>query len=155
MKEVVGPLKDNENNLVSDNEVMCEILNDYFGSVFTSENDDNEWPEVRNMFVKDKNHMLRNIEITPDIISSKLSKLKINKAPGVDGLVPRILVENADILSIPLLYIYRKSLENGIVPGDWKKANVTPIFKKGDKASSTNYRPVSLTSQVCKVLDNY
>jgi len=138
---------------MSDNEVMCEILNDYFGSVFTSENDDNEWPEVRNMFIKDKNHMLSNIEITQDIISSKLSKLKINKAPGVDGLVPRILVENADILRIPLLYIYRKSLDSGIVPGDWKKANVTPIFKKLDKLLSSNYRCVGLTSQVCKVLE--
>jgi len=48
---------------------------------------------------------MNNIEISQDIISSKLSKLKINKAPGVDGLVPRILAENADILSIPLLYI--------------------------------------------------
>jgi len=73
------------------------------------------------MFVEDNNHMLNNIEITQDIISSKLSKLKINKAPGVDGLVSRILVENADILSKPLLYIfmyisyiyiYRKSLES-------------------------------------------
>jgi len=116
---------------VSDNEVMFEILNSYFRSVFTSENVNNDLLEVRNMFIEDNNHMLNNIEITHDIISSKLSKLKINKAPGVDGLVPRILVKNADILSIPLLYIYRKSLESCIVPGDWKKANVTPIFKKG------------------------
>jgi len=62
-------------------------------------------------------------------------------------------VENADILSIPLLYIYRNSLESGIVPGDWKKANVTLIVKKGDTSLSSNYRPVSLTSQVCKVLE--
>jgi len=43
-------------------------------------------PEVRNTFVKDNNHMLNNIEITQNSISSKLSKLKINKAPGVDGI---------------------------------------------------------------------
>ena len=43
---------------------------------------------------------------------------------------------------------------SGIVPSDWKKANVTAIFKKGDKSSSSNYRPVSLTSQVCKVLES-
>jgi len=62
-------------------------------------------------------------------------------------------VENADILRIPLLYIYRKSLDSGIVPGDWKKANVTPISNKRDKSLLSNYRPVSLTSQVCKVLE--
>jgi len=105
VKESVGPLKDGENQLVSDNEEMCEILNSYFGSVFTSKNVNNDLPEVRNTFVEDNNHMLNNIEITQDIISSKLSKLKINKTPSVDGLVPRILVENADILSIPSLYI--------------------------------------------------
>jgi len=86
------------------------------------------------MFVEDNYHMLNNIEITHDIISSKLSKLNINMAPGVDGLVHRILVENADILSILLLYICWKSLECGIVPGDWKKANVTPIFKNRNKS---------------------
>jgi len=114
VKEVVGPLNDGENQLVSNNEVMCEILNSYFGSVFTSENVD-DLPKVRNMFEEEKNHMLNNIEITQDIISSNLSKLKINRAPSVDRLVPRILVKNADILSIPLLYIYiyyRKSLES-------------------------------------------
>jgi len=56
-----------------------------------------------------------------------LSKLKINKAPGVDGIVSAILVENADILSEPLLYIHKKSIECGRVPCDWKKANVTAI----------------------------
>ncbi|MGE5822000.1 MAG: RNA-directed DNA polymerase [Nitrososphaerota archaeon] len=139
--------------MVSDNEVMCEVLNDYFGSVFTSETDVNALPEVNNMFDKDSNHMLNSIELTQNIIVSKLRKLKINKAPGVDGIVPRILVENADILSIPLLDIYRESLKSGTVPSDWKRANVTAIFKKGDKSLPSNYRPVSLTSQVCKVLE--
>jgi len=93
VKEVVGLLKDGENQLVSDNEVMYEILNSYFGFVFMSENVSNDLPKLRNMVVEDNNHMLNNIKITQYIISSKLSKLKINKAPGVDGLVPRILVE--------------------------------------------------------------
>ena len=49
-----------------------------------------------------------------DIIASKLSKLKVNKVPAVDGIVPRIFIENADILSLPLLYIFKKSLESSI-----------------------------------------
>jgi len=52
--------------------------------------------------------MLRNIEITRDIVVEKLNS---NKAPGVDGIVPRILVENSDVLSEPLLYIFTKSIE--------------------------------------------
>jgi len=51
-------------------------------SVFTFENVNNDLPEVRDMFVEDHNHRLHNIEITQDIVSSKLSELKKNKAPG-------------------------------------------------------------------------
>jgi len=107
---------------------MCEILNDYFGSIFTSEDLVNELPEVKFYFNEDRDHLPSGIEISQDKISrSKLSQLKINKAPDVDGIVPRILVENADILSDPLLYyiiyififIY-KSTECGRVPSDWK-----------------------------------
>ena len=54
---------------------------------------------------------------------------------------------------MPLTEIYRKSLEEGEIPKDWKKANVTPIFKKGVKKNKENYRPVSLTSHVCKVME--
>ena len=52
------------------------------------------------------------------------------------------------------MYIYKKSLESSVVPSDWKKANVTAVFKKGDKLMPSNYRPISLTSQVCKVLES-
>jgi len=60
VKEVVGLLRDGVNQLVLNNEVMCEVLNSYFGSVFTSENVD-DLSDVRNMFVEDNNHMLNNI----------------------------------------------------------------------------------------------
>ena len=49
--------------------------------------------------------------------------------------------------------IMKASLETGVVPDDWKAANVTPIFKKGSKNEIGNYRPVTLTSQICKLLE--
>ena len=49
-----------------------------------------------------------------------------------------------------LALVFTKSMEEGIVPDDWKEANVTPIFKKGAKSKPENYRPVSLTSVSCK-----
>ena len=85
-------------------------------------------PEVKCLFNEDNSGMLNSIDITQETIIKKLSKLKINIAPGVDGIFPRILVENAVELSEPLLYIFTKSITSGIVPRDWKKANVTAIF---------------------------
>jgi hypothetical protein len=95
-----------------------------------------------------------NVDITKEDINKRLKNLKVNKAPGVDEIVPRILIENADYLSQPLEYIYRESLETGVVPSEWKQANVTPIYKKGPRELSCNYRPVSLTSHICKVLES-
>jgi len=67
---------------VSEKEEMCNLLNEYFGSVFTSENSVNELPEIKCFFNVDKSHMLRDIVLTRDIITNKLSKLKVNTAPG-------------------------------------------------------------------------
>jgi len=53
----------------------------------------------------------------------------------------------------PVYLIFRKSLDGGLVPGDWRHANVTPIYKKGNRGLAENYRPVSLTSQICKAVE--
>lgn len=57
-------------------------------------------------------------------------------------------------IATPLQIIFSKSLMTGQVPGDWKKSNVTPIFKSGDKTDPNNYRPVSLTCHICKVFES-
>ena len=59
----------------------------------------------------------------------------------------------ADVLRGPLTSIFIKFLQEGVVPADWKLANVTPIFKKGSKSVPGNYRPVSLTCVICKVME--
>ena len=153
VKDVIGPLRDNDGNLTSDNINMCGILNSYFGSVFTREIEDKGLPEVTSKITHNKNHITR-IKLTKDMVFNKLKSIKPNKAPGVDEIVPRILLENAAVLSEPLFYIFEESLSHGCVPLDWKKANVTPIFKKGAKDLPNNYRPISLTSQVCKILES-
>ena len=46
-----------------------------------------------------------------------------------------------------------RAFQEGIVPLEWKEANIIPLFKKGSRNKSVNYRPVSLTSVICKLLE--
>ena len=60
----------------------------------------------------------------------------------------------AEELAFAITDIYKHSLTTGTLPSDWRNANVSPIFKKGNKHESSNYRPVSLTSVCCKLLEH-
>ena len=56
---------------------------------------------------------------------------------------------------MPLCILFNKSLESGLIPDDWKVADVTAIVKKGTKSDPRNQRPVSLTCVACKLLESY
>ena len=75
------------------------------------------------------------------------------KSPGPDGIHPRVLNELADCISIPLSIIFNTSLTTGKLPKEWKQANISPIHKKGSKTLPQNYRPVSITSVVGKIME--
>jgi len=68
-------------------------------------------------------------------------------------MAPRLLIEIKDLISYPLYILFRKSLDESVVPEDWKEAIVTPIFKQRSHNRAENYRPVSLTSLVCKLFE--
>ena len=145
----VGPLKEGAGQLVSDSKEMADMLNRYFSSVFTSERD--EPPVVQEMFVRNR---LENITVTAKKVREKILALKPDSAPGPDGLTGHLLQGLVDEVSPVLAQIFSKSLEEGEVPADWRSANVTPIFKKGARTKQENYRPVSLTSIPCKIMES-
>ena len=84
----------------------------------------------------------------------KLSSLKINKAHGDDGIASVVLKEISSEIKQALKIIYIRLMSESKVLDDWKTANVIPIFKKGNKGEESNYRPVSLISHVCKILES-
>ncbi|CAM5139726.1 unnamed protein product [Natator depressus] len=75
------------------------------------------------------------------------------KSGGPDNLHPRMLKELAHEIASLLERVFNESVNSGVVPYDWRIANIVPIFKKGKKSDPGNYRPVSLTSVVCKFLE--
>ena len=74
-------------------------------------------------------------------------------SPGVDGISPKILKETVEQISTPLAHVFNVSLHEGIVPLEWKEANIIPLFKKCSRNKYVDYRPVSSTSVICKLLE--
>ena len=104
-------------------------------------------------FDGNKSEYLGQLFVTPVMIANKIKKMKDNKSPGVDGIPPKLLKEIVEQISTPFAKNFNLLLEEGIVPSEWKEANITPLFKKGSRNKPDNYRPVSLTSVVYKLLD--
>ncbi len=100
-----------------------------------------------------KGNDMPDINVEEEMVLKKLKKLKANKSAGPDGLHPRLLKEIAKSICKPLTLIYNKSIQEGKTPDGWKKAHVTALHKKGSKQEAKNYRPISLTSICCKMLE--
>jgi hypothetical protein len=83
-----------------------------------------------------------------------LKNLKVRKATGPDDIPAYILKAAAHELAPILTHLYQSSLDRGEVPTDWKEALIVPLFKKGEKHKASNYRPVSLTSIACKIMEH-
>ncbi|BHF70599.1 hypothetical protein SprV_0301365200 [Sparganum proliferum] len=80
-------------------------------------------------------------------------RLKESKSPGPDEIPTKILKELAGNLAKLLFMLFHPSSETGYLPPDWKSAWITPLYMGGSRVSATNYRPVSLTSTCCKIME--
>ena len=97
---------------------------------------------------------MADINITESGALKLLKSLKAHKAPDPDQISPRVLKELANVVAPILTTIFRKSYDSGTVPEDWKTTNITPVFKKGKRSDAANYRPISLTCIVCKLMEH-
>ena len=143
----VGPLSMNNVIFTSDWD-KAAILNQYFESVFT--NDNNILPD----FPMRVNDCIDDIHVSPSIVLKILKKLKVNSAAGPDRLPPVFFNKTASVIAYPLSVIFRNLIDLRSLPSEWKISHVTPVFKKGAPTDPSNYRPISLNSCCCKILES-
>ncbi|MCG8045233.1 MAG: hypothetical protein JAY66_06065 [Candidatus Thiodiazotropha taylori] len=165
-----SPLKKDE-QLHTDNKQKANILNCQFQSVFTPKSpltlkqlcqqkvidlqeSGHYIPENVPHEARIKFNSMPDIDLSTNGIMKLLQGLNPDKAPGPDRIKPLFLQKLCHEVAPILQVIFTKSLQEGSLPSDWLKANVSPIYKKGDKTCPANYRPISLTCILCKLLEH-
>jgi len=126
-------------------------LGNYFASVFTVEGNNNNYNKLPPKLIK---YQYPNVVFSKEKFLEKLKDLNTSKSHVPDSIHPRILWEIRNEIVQPLHIIFETSFRLGTLPQDWRSANITAIHKKGNKAHPSNYRPVSLTSIVYKIMES-
>ena len=145
----ISPLKDN-GRLFNASKDKADILNRQYQSVFTHEDPDSTIPDPDG----DPFPTMQPFTVIEEGVRKLLQKSNPRKASGPDMIPAWLLKECAEDLAPILAIIFNKSLQIGTVPEDWKTANVSAVFKKGQRYDPANYRPVSLTCLCCKILEH-
>ena len=141
---------DPTSKLTTSDKEKAEVLGQFFSSVFTTE-PDGDIPQIPTINLSNEMEVL---VIREENVKEILSGLNSGKSCGPDGIHPRLLQELSDILCTPLTKLFNKSLSLGKLPSEWKEGRISAIFKKGSRKIAGNYRPISLTSIVCKTMEH-
>ncbi|MFI5406894.1 MAG: RNA-directed DNA polymerase, partial [Nitrososphaerales archaeon] len=153
-RSLVGDLKVIQPNgsvsVVSEDIDKCKAFSEYLSNIYTSEPPgDFETLELRFPLLS-----MPELIIDESDIKNRLAKLKTDKSPGSDSIHPRVLCELSEQICGALKYMFELSVNTGVLPSDWKNSIVSVLHKKGSKADLSNYRPISLTSIICKLLES-
>ena len=125
----------------------AETLNNQFFTFFTDEN--TSFSNLETTFP-----LIGSLSFSTKGIENVLNNLSTNKSPGPDCIPNFVLKLCSSIIAPVLQVIFTQSLKNQTLPTDWLSANIVPIHKKGNRNLASNYRPISLTSTCCKVMEH-
>ena len=130
-------------------------MNDFFADIVSVNTSDNTSTSV--LVQRPQDHV--EFDIAPlDVrkTTSLLQRVKTNTATGPDNIPAFLLNKLSNYIAPNLTLLYNSSIANGLYPADWKKANVTPIYKnKGSKSEVGNYRPISILPIVGRILEKH
>lgn len=146
----ISAIKDLHGETQTDPKAMANALNEQFSSVFTRNTATHPDFDQRSF-----DSALERVSFDAGVLSERLAKLDRYKSRGADGVSPYVLKECSTAFAIPLFFLFERSISEGVLPNAWREANVTPLFKKGSRLDPSNYRPISLTSVVCKIMETF
>ena len=153
VRHKIQQLKKDGGGQTENDEQAATELSELFRSVFVTETR-GAIPEMKEDVMNRPTAIIDHLEISVDDVRKRMKAIKADKSPGPDAINPAFLKKLAECLAAPMTKICKKSLQERRLPHDWKTANVSPVFMKGSRSEPRNYRPVSLTSIPCKVLDS-
>ena len=131
-------------------QVIADLFNAHFQSVQKLPSVDNCSEDICDDITTSD---LPSFEVSNAEVKHYLNTIDVNKATGPDGISGWLLKECADEICDSLTKLFNKSLRTGVVPTEWKIANIIPLYKNGVKSHIENYRPISLLSLVSKILE--
>lgn len=149
----IKQIKTKDGNVVTTEQEIANTFNDYFNQVGSSLAE-NIKPKQRTNFVETKvshSFFLKDTHI--DEVLKTIMTLKLGKSPGADDITSELLREIDQFIAEPLVFIINKCFETGVFPDRLKTAVIKPIFKSGDKTICSNYRPISLISNIAKIVE--
>ena len=127
----------------------AQALSDQYQSVFTTDN--NISPRCDHSMPPDS---FCSIKLEDEDISSSIKEQNVTNSSGVDDIASIFVKKMACFLIYPLKIMFQKSLDTGAVPKDWRDGIIVPIYKNNRKPNSpSSYRPICLTSVICKILE--
>lgn len=143
----IGALIDDNGAIVTSDTVKANMFNEYYASIGIL--DDNNIPSCPIVV----SSTLETVSFSETSVVSAINKLKSNLSSGPDGLPPVLFKRLKYCLARPLSMIFTQLMSVGTVPHEWTEAIIVPIFKKGAAGSVSNYRPISLTCVVSKIME--
>ena len=145
-----------DNNLeITEPKLVANAFNNYLANI--GKNLESEIPSVSNSPMEYLNNPVCNslyiFPVTCSEIETEICRLKTGKFVGPFSIPIDILKMLKAYVSKPLEIVFNASFSTGVVPSDFKIANIVPVFKKGSQSSLCNYRPISLISVFSKLLE--
>jgi Reverse transcriptase (RNA-dependent DNA polymerase)/Endonuclease-reverse transcriptase len=148
-RSCIPPLRNENGEIMTQDNVKAEILNNFFSSVFTNDNNIN--PPFPSRVPSDVS--LNSVDISPALVFAVIKSIKPSNSLDPDGFSSNFYYQLAAELCIPLSIIMKTSMDTHELPSAWKSANICAIHKKGMTCDPNNYRPISLTVIACKIME--